>query len=151
MKVGSKVWLAALGLALAAGVAQAQFQKPEAAIEYRKSVMTLIGYHFARMGAVVKGDVAYDAQAFAKDAQLVGTLIRLPWEAFAMPGSEQGDTAMKPAVFSEKEKFKTLAADAEADLGKLAEIAAGGDLDAIRAQFGQAVKSCKACHQAFRK
>ena len=59
---------------LVAGIAAAQFVKPEDAIQYRKSVMVLIGQHFKRMGAVVQGKMPYDKDTFAANAALVETL-----------------------------------------------------------------------------
>ncbi len=47
-----------------AGAAFAQFAKTEDAIKYRQSVMSLIGTHFSRMGAVVKGEAPYDEGGF---------------------------------------------------------------------------------------
>ena len=60
--------IATLALALSAAVlaapASAQsFQKPEDAIKYRKSVMTLQAAHVSALGAMANGRVPYDAQA----------------------------------------------------------------------------------------
>ena len=51
-------------------VAHAQFAKPEDAIQYRQSVMFLIGQHFGRMAAVVKGQSPYDKAAFEQNAAM---------------------------------------------------------------------------------
>jgi cytochrome c556 len=37
-----------------------------------------------------------------------------------------------------------------AELAKLAAVAKGGDLSAIKTQFGAVGASCKACHDAYR-
>lgn len=132
------------------GVAYAQFAKPEDAIEYRKAVMFLMGQHFGRIAAVIQGKTPYDPKAVAQDANLVDTLSKLPWEAFFMPGADKGRTHLKPLALKEKEDFK---ADAEANMeatAKLAQVAAGGDLKAIKAQFGAVGKTCKACHDKYR-
>jgi cytochrome c556 len=39
----------------------------------------------------------------------------------------------------------------EAETVKLAETAQTGNLDAIKTQLGETAKSCKSCHDAFRK
>lgn len=143
-----------IGLALAAGfaaTASAQFEKPEDAIDYRQSVMVVIGQHFGRMAAVVKGQSPYDQAAFEKNAAIVNTLGSLPWEAFLFPGTDKGKTDLKPAAFKEKDKFMQDAKKMEAEVAKLAEIAKTGDLDAIKTQFGETGKSCKSCHDSFRK
>jgi cytochrome c556 len=135
--------------ALLAGAALANFAKPEDAVEYRQSVMTVIGTHFTRMGAVVKGEQPYDNQAFARDAALVATLIRLPWDAFMTPDSLKG-SRMKPEALVQKDKFMALAKANESEVVKLAAAAEGGDLSAVKPQFGAAGASCKACHDAYR-
>lgn len=133
------------------GVAHAQFAKPEDAIQYRQSVMFLIGQHFGRMGAVVKGQSPYDKAAFEQNAATVDTLGMLPWEAFMVPGTDKGKTDLKSSAFKEKDKFMQDAEKLEAETAKLAETARTGDLDAIRTQFGETAKSCKSCHDDFRK
>ena len=132
------------------GVAFAQFAKTEDAIKYRQSVMSLIGTHFSRMGAVVKGEQPYNKEAFEKNAVLVESLYRLPLEAFMTPGSDKG-SGMKADALTQKDKFSQMHKTTEAELAKLAAVAKGGDSNAIKPQFGAAGASCKACHDAFRK
>ena len=136
---------------LVAGIAAAQFVKPEDAIQYRKSVMVLIGQHFKRMGAVVQGKMPYDKETFAANADLVETLSALPWEAVLTPGSEKGDTTLSPAVFDKGDELRQTADAFQAAAAKLADTAQGGDMDAIKADFGAVAQNCKACHTAFRK
>jgi len=131
------------------GVAFAQFAKTEDAIKYRQSVMFLIGQHFGRMGAVVRGEQPYDKDAFDHNAALVGALYKLPLEAFMAPGSAK-DSRMKAEALTQKDKFAQLHKATQMELDKLASVAKGGDLNPIKAQFGRAGASCKACHDTFR-
>jgi len=133
-----------------AGAAVAQFAKPEDAVKYRQSVMFLIGQHFGRMAAVVKGEVPYDKAAFEANAVLVDTLYRLPLPAFQMPGSDKG-SGMKPEALTEKDKLTQMHNTTQAELGKLVSSAKAGDLNAVKTQFGSAGASCGACHKAYRK
>jgi cytochrome c556 len=133
------------------GVAYAQFAKPEDAIQYRQSVMFLIGQHFGRMAAVVKGQSPYDKAAFEQNAAIVDTLAPLSWEAFMVPGTDKGKTDLKSSAFKEKDTFMQDAKKMEAEVAKLAGTAETGDLDAIKVQFGETGKSCKSCHDNFRK
>jgi cytochrome c556 len=137
-------------IAVALSGAYAQFAKPEYAIKYRKSVMFLIAQHFGRMGAVVKGEVPYDQQAFTQNAMVVESLSRLPWEAFTVPGTDKGDTTLKSSVYEQLSKFNAAAQAFQANTGKLLSKAKSGDLNAIKAQFGEVAKSCKSCHEQFR-
>ena len=136
--------------AIAISGAYAQFAKPEYAIKYRKSVMFLIAQHFGRMGAMVKEKVPYNQEVFAKNAMLVQTLSRLPWEAAMVPGTDSGDTTLNSEVFMKPAEFKEVAQNFETQTAKLASVAQSGDFSGIKAQFGEVGKSCKACHTQFR-
>jgi cytochrome c556 len=150
MKKHFKVLASSVLIMLMLGSAYAAFERPDDAIRYRQSVMTLIGHHFSSMASVVKGANAYTKDAFAKDAELVATLARLSWEAFMFPGSDTGNTQLKPEAFKAQAKFKEAAASLEVQTSKLAEVAASGDINAIQTQFGEVGKSCKDCHSQFR-
>jgi len=133
------------------GAAYAQFAKPEDAIKYRKAVMTLIVQHFKSMGAVVQGKADYDKDAFAANADAVKMLAALPLEASLVPGSDKGDTTMTSAALDNPGQFAKASESFEAETAKLAGAANGGDLNAIKAQFGKVAQSCSACHKQFRK
>jgi len=137
-------------IAGAIGGAYAQFAKPEYAIKYRKSVMFLIAQHFGRMGAMVKEKIPYNPDVFARNAMLVETLSRLPWEAAMLPGTDAGDTTMNASVFAQQAKFKEVAQTFETQATKLVSAAQSGDFSASKTQFGEVGKSCKACHSQFR-
>ena len=38
----------------------------------------------------------------------------------------------------------------QSEAAKLAEVAKGGDFEAVKAPFGETVKACKACHDKYR-
>ena len=89
MKKGMTWILVAAAVGLMAGAAFAQFAKTEEAVKYRQSVMSVIGTHFSRMGAVVKGEAPYAKEAFEQNASIVAMLIPLPWDAFMAAGSDK--------------------------------------------------------------
>ena len=136
-------------LGLLAGAAFAQFAKTEDAVKYRQSVMSVIGTNFTRMGAVVKGEAPYAKEGFEQNANVVATLIPLPWDAFMVAGSDKG-TGLKPEALAQKDKFMEMAKANQAEVAKLATVAKGGDLNAIKPQFGTTGGSCKACHDLYR-
>jgi cytochrome c556 len=144
------VWILVVTVVvLLAGAAFAQFAKTEDAIKYRQSAMSVIGTHFSRMGAVVKGEAPYAKEGFEQNAMVVATLIPLPWDAFIVAGSDKG-SLMKAEALAQKDKFMELAKANQAEVAKLAAAAKGGDLNAIKPQFGAAGGSCKACHDLYR-
>lgn len=151
MKTTLKVMIGLAAVALIITAASAQFSKPEEAIKYRQAAMFLIGQHFSRLGAMVKGQQPYDREAFARNAALVETLSKLPWEAFLVAGSDEGETTMKSDVLRNQPKFKEAAEQMETEVAKLVTAANADDFNATKAQFGAVGKTCKNCHGEFRK
>jgi cytochrome c556 len=142
---------AAVCMTLAASApAQAQFAKPEDAVKYRKANFTLMGAHFGRIGAMASGRAPYDAKAAAENAELVAALAKLPWAAFG-EGTDKGETRAKPEIWKDAAKFKEASDKMQVEIGKLNVAAKAGNLDALKAAFGPAAATCKACHDAFRK
>lgn len=138
-------------LMLAMGLpAQAQFAKPEDAIKYRKASFTVMAAHFGRLGAMANGRTPYDAKAAADNADVVAALSKLPWSAFG-EGTDKGDTRAKPEIWKEAAKYKEAADKMQAEIVKLNTAAKAGNIDALKAAFGPAAASCKACHDNFRK
>lgn len=145
----------AIAAALAAGLglalpASAQFQKPEDAVKYRKSAFALLSTHFGRIGAMAQGRVPYDAAAAAANADLAATLSKLPYAGFVegTAGTEKGSP--KPNVWTERPKFDEAAKKMQDEVAKLAVAAKSNNLDQLKAAFGSAAQSCKACHDNFR-
>lgn len=129
--------------------AQAQFAKVEDAVKYRQSALSVMGSHFGRIGAVVKGEKPYDKAAVEADLAIVETMVKLPWSAFP-PGSDTPNSKAKPEIWKEQAKFKENSEKVQADVAKLSAAAKSGDLDAIKTAFGAAGKTCKSCHDSFR-
>jgi cytochrome c556 len=151
MKKLSTISICVLLALIFIATAYAKFDKPGEAIRYRKAVMTLIQQHFKEMGAVVKGKIAYDPEAFSNDAEVVKMLAVLPWEAFMEPGSDKGKTNMLSAVFKKKEQFTETAKDFETATAELATSAQSGNLNAIKSQYVKVAQTCGSCHKQFKK
>ena len=142
-------------LAAACGVltalpAAAQYQKPEDAVKYRKAGFTVMGTHFARIGAMAQGRVPFDGAAAAANADIVVTLSKLPFAGFVegTGGTEKGMPNAK--VWSEKAKFEAAGKKMQDEVVKLAAAAKTNNLDQLKSAFGAAAGTCKACHDDFR-
>jgi len=140
---------ALLGSAIALPAA-AQFAKPEDAIKYRKSAMTLMGTHVGRIFAMANGKVPFDAKAVAENAEVAAAVSKWQFSGF-VEGSDKGETKAEPKIWTEMDKFKAAASKSQEDLAKLNIAAKGGNLDAIKAAVGQTARACKACHDSYRK
>lgn len=149
MKTILNLLAAAMALTLAVP-AQAQFAKPDDAIKYRKASFTVMATHFGRLGAMANGRLPYDAKAAADNAELVTTMSKLPWVAFG-EGTDKGETRAKPEIWKESVKYKEAADKMQAEMAKLNMAAKAGNVEALKAAFGPAAASCKACHDNFRK
>lgn len=146
MKVISALALAAT-LATLSLPAAAQFAKPEDAIKYRQSALSVIGTHFGRLGAMANGKAPFDAKSAQESAEIVSFMSKLPWAGFGA-GTEGGKA--KPEVWKEQAKFQDLSQKMQAEVVKLDAAAKTGNLDNLKAAFGPAANSCKSCHDSFR-
>jgi len=136
--------------ALFATPAAAQFAKAEDAIKYRKAVMTVQGAHLGRIAAVVKGERPFNAAEVQANAAVLETLLTLPWSAFGA-GTDKGETRAKPEIWTGADKFKGGADQAQKAASALSVAAKTGNLDQVKAAFGEVGKACKGCHDNFRK
>ena len=130
--------------------ASAQFRKPEDAIKYRQSVMTVQGRAFyGSIGGMASGRTPFDPKVAADSAELIALLARLPWVAFG-PGTDKGaPTDAKPTIWTDSVKFKELADKMQAETTKLAAAAKTGNLENLKSAYAATRETCKACHDAF--
>lgn len=148
-----KMIRAAALLAAAAAVslpAAAQFAKAEDAINYRQSAFAVLGHHFGRLGAMANGKMPYDAKVAAADGDIIAAVSALPFTGF-VPGTEKGHgTKVRPQAWKELPKFKEMEQKMITEVGKVSVAAKSGNLDQLKAAFGPASQTCKACHDNYR-
>ena len=150
MKSLGTLAFAAAALAVAGSVAAQSFQKPEDAIRYRQGAFRVMAAHFGALGAMANNRAPFDAQAAARHGDVLAVVSHLPGNGF-VAGSDKGETRAKPEIWSEQAKFRAANEKMQAEVGKLAAAAKTGSLDNIKATFGAAAATCKACHDDFRK
>ena len=138
-----------LGTAIALPAA-AQFAKPEDAIKYRKAAFTVMASHFGRVAGMANGRIPFDAKLAADSAEVATFMSKLPYAGF-VPGSDKGETKAESKIWAETDKFNAAASKMQEEMAKLNVAAKGGNLDAIKAAVGETGKSCKACHDNYRK
>jgi cytochrome c556 len=150
MKFPGSLALAAAALMLASTASAQSFQKPEDAIRYRQGAFRVLAAHFGALGAMANNRAPFDAQAAARHADVIAALAPLPFHAFGN-GTDKGETRARGEIWSEQAKFRGATDKMQAEVTKLAAAAKTGNLDNIKATFGAAAGSCKACHDDFRK
>jgi len=132
-------------------VAHAGDDPKKEAIEYRQSVMTIVGWNFKPMGAMVKGDQPFDAKAFATRARDLAAVASVDVLAGFPEDSDGSGSKAKPEIWMRWDDFKDKMGNMQRELAKLGEVAAGGDAEAMKKQFGVAGKTCKACHDDYKE
>jgi cytochrome c556 len=130
--------------------AAAQFAKPEDAIKYRKAAFTVMARHFGVVAGMAGGRIPFDAKVAADNAEIATMMSKLPFTGF-VDGTDKGDTKAEPKIWAERDKFNAAATKMQEEMAKLNVAAKGGNLDAIKAAVGETGKSCKGCHDAYRK
>ena len=149
MKNFTKIAIATAAIAVATS-ALAQ-PKPEAFVKQRKAAFTLMGWYFGPLGAVAKGEKPFNKDEATKATALIATMAKLPFDSFVAGTETIGNTEALPAIWSNNAKFKEIATKLGVETDKLAAVAAAGDADGFKKQFGVVGGTCKACHDDFRK
>lgn len=133
-----------------APLAHAHTDKTDDPIAYRQAVFNLIGWHFSRMGDMVKGEQSYDAEAFAKHARKVQVL-----SGFTLTGFEtrsmSGKSNADPKLWDNKADFEQKMSDFREAAAALAEAVPADDVAALRDPFIATADSCKSCHDRYHK
>lgn len=104
---------------------------------------------FSSMGKVVKGDDAYDVEKFKALAASFKDEARAPFEYFQNDPQGNGDAL--PEIWAKPAEFKAEQDKFLAAVDKLNAAAQSGNLEEIKAAYGEAGASCKACHNGYRR
>ena len=146
-----KPLLAALLLSLtSAAYASSAFTDAKDSITYRQAAFQMIRHNMADISDMLKGDVSYDAARASKRAAALATLTTLPWEAFSVPGAEQGGGDAKAAIWKNLQDFNSRGEKLAADAKALQLAADSGEQAALRKAFGTFARNCKACHDDYK-
>jgi cytochrome c556 len=138
--------IAAAGLAMPA----AAQHKPERIIHYRQAAMTMIGWNFGALAAMVKGKTAWDAQEFAVRADRIAGLAPQVLEGFAKGSDKGATTDAKPGIWKNFDDFTAKDKNLVEQTRALAEVAHGGDAAAMKEQFKKTGEACKDCHEKYK-
>ena len=139
----------AASLAMLAVGATAGGPKPEDVVEYRQAMMYGLGWNVGAMGAMVKGDAAWDQKKFAFLAARAAALAPMAREGFTAD-TAQSKSHAKPALWENLPDFDKRTDELVAAMNKLQTVSQGGDEAASKQQFGEAVKTCKGCHDKYK-
>lgn len=133
-------------LSLAALAAEPDY--PEI-IKYRRSIMKSQREHMAAAASIVQGKVPYAEQLMDHVVALEATT-RVIATLFPA-GTDAGDTAALPAIWTNADEFKKRAMDTSQKVAALAMSVKSGEAHIFSARLNDLLDSCKMCHKTFRK
>jgi cytochrome c556 len=122
-------------------------------VETRHGLMLQMATDAKVLGAIAKGDTAYDAATATKAAQNIAAIASVISMVQFPKGSENGassDSFAKPELWANEADFLQKITDlnkAAADMVT----AAGTSGDAIKGAMAGLGGACKACHEAYRQ
>ncbi|MBU6378389.1 MAG: cytochrome c [Gammaproteobacteria bacterium] len=147
----TSVVLAAAALAVVALAQSAMAQDARVAqqVKLRQSAYTVLGAQMGQMGAMASGRAPFDAATFRTAAERAAFMGAYVSELFPA-GSTSPASKAKAELWQQQADFQKLMKDMQAKTAALANVAKGGDLEAIKPAFGAAGASCKACHDKYK-
>ena len=148
-----KIAVAALAIGLSSATLAQSIGKPEDQIRWRQSVMQTLGWSLGRIKANIEG--TYNKDQVIQAANTIQALANSGSGALFAPGTDKGkgwhETEVKPELFTNTAKLREVGSAYNKEANELAKVAAAGDAAAVKTQFGNLGKACKACHDEFRK
>lgn len=151
----SKLLIASLSL-LATAVAltgcsqEATDNHPNQPVTKRRAVFKEFTRTLEPMGMVARDRETYNAATFLVQAQALQKLSTQPWPLFTAD-SDYPPTKADAKVWQQPDEFKKAQLQFQQVVGELVQAAAENDQDHIKTSVNNVQKSCKACHEAFRK
>ncbi|MDD5579280.1 MAG: cytochrome c [Methylobacter sp.] len=145
----------ALAIILATAATTAVSGPVEEQIRFRQSAYSFLGWNTGK----IKKQVVDHPETFNKDyvaaaANAIAAVANSGLGELYGPGTDQGTgwktTRLKPEFFQKKEEVTAAANTFNEAANDLARVAATGDINAIKTQFGKVGESCKGCHNLAR-
>ncbi|HMA97937.1 MAG TPA: cytochrome c [Wenzhouxiangella sp.] len=144
-------------LVLSFGIASLALAQPsvEDQIKARQSAYTFMSWNMSMIKAqVVDKEVEFNADQVRGWANAIAAAANSGMSAMYSPASVEGTgwkpTRLEPEFFDELDKVGEIAGKFVNEANMLAEVAEGGDMDAIAEQLKATGESCGACHRNYR-
>ena len=123
------------------------------AVNARQAHMKLYSFNLDVIGAMVKGEVDYNADAAQAAADNLMALAAMNQSAYWVPGTwtvELDGTKAKPEIWDEGSRFEELGDQLIEAADQLAAVAVDGQ-DALRGAIRGVGGACSACHRNYRQ
>ena len=144
-----------LSILLAATTTAALAGPIEEQIRFRQSAYTFTAWNLQKIKAqVVDHPETYNKDNVAAAANAIAAVANSGLGALYGEGTDQGigwkQTRLKPEFFQKKEEVTKVANTFNEAANELVKVAATGDVNLIKTQFGKVGESCKSCHDLIR-
>lgn len=126
---------------------------PEEILTARHGYMLMMANQLAPLGAMAKGEVAYDPAVAGKAAAGLAALAVVDTSMVWVPGTEEGvlaDSSALPEMISNGADRDKRFAELKTAADGLA-AAAGTGLEPLKAAMGPVGQACGGCHKQYRK
>ena len=147
-KLTLAILLAATGTAAIAGPIEEQ-------IRFRQSAYSFAAWNVQKIKSqVVDHPETFNKDSVAAAANAIAAVANSGLGALYGEGTDQGigwkQTRLKPEFFQKKAEVTVAANTFNEAANELAKVAATGDVNLIKTQFGKVGESCKGCHDLIR-
>ena len=144
-----------LSILLAATTTAALAGPIEEQIRFRQSAYSFTAWNLQKIKAqVVDHPETYNKDNVAAAANAIAAVANSGLGALYGEGTDQGigwkQTRLKPEFFQKKEEVTKVANTFNEAANELVKVAATGDVNLIKTQFGKVGESCKSCHDLIR-
>lgn len=124
-----------------------------AAVKARQSQMQLYSFNLGTLGAMAKGDVAYDAGVAQAAADNLAAVAMLSQQGYWLPGTDSDamdNSRALPALWAADSNAQKLGMDFVEAAASM-QAAAGTDLASLQGAMKAIGEACSACHEDYRK
>ena len=127
----------------------------EEQIRFRQSAYSFAAWNIQKIKAqVVDHPETYNKELVSAAANAIAAVANSGLGALYGEGTDQGigwkQSRLKPEFFQKKEEVTKIANAFNEASNELAKVAATGDVNLIKTQFGKVGESCKSCHDLIR-
>jgi cytochrome c556 len=147
----------AAGVSLLAGVNVAvSGESEEKAVKARQALMQVYAFNLGQLGAMVKGDIEYNADLAKASADNLVKATSMNGMAMWPKGSSLADDGLADKTWAKPEMWaegSDVGAKAQAMRDAAVQMAdvAGNGLDAVKGAIGGVGNGCKECHEKYRQ
>ncbi|MDU0353067.1 cytochrome c [Paraglaciecola aquimarina] len=139
--------------AFTAGAAPAKSEKQaNQAVEFRQAILKLVKSNVGALGAMNKGAIPFDAETLKTNGMRLEQLSLMLEDYFATDTSGfDTDTEALDKIWKNQADFNSKANDLTKAAAKLQAVAASGNEGQYKSAIGDIFKTCKGCHDSYKK